>query len=84
MIKLFFSVTLMMVLSSCSQEPEDNTADKWPRQNGVLGQDDSASPSRKIKRDHVLKGYKEKVQRAKDMGEKVKQAAKKQQKRLNG
>ncbi len=78
-------LTLVVVLSSCSQEPEDNPANQWPRQDGILGesQDDAAALKHKPS-NHVLKGYQDNIQRAKDMEKEILKAAERQRKEIDG
>ncbi len=81
--KLLF--ILVVVLSSCSQEPEDNPAQQWPRQDGVLGESKHDTTTVKKKSsNHILKGYQDNIQRAKDMEKEVLKAAERQRKVIDG
>jgi tRNA A-37 threonylcarbamoyl transferase component Bud32 len=82
--KLLILLVIVM-LSSCSQEPEDNSVDQWPRQNGVLGESQQDTTTVKNKSsNHLLKGYQDNIQRAKDMEKEVLKAAQKQRKAIDG
>ncbi len=80
-----FLILVVMVLSSCSQEPEDDNSAQWPRQDGVLGESQKeVTPVRKKSSNHVLKGYQDNIQRAKDMEKEVLKAAERQRKVIDG
>jgi len=80
------ALLLIIGLSSCSQEPEDNPANQWPRQDGVLGEEtqQATKPDKPTSSNHMLKGYQENIQRAKDMEQEVLKAAQRQRKAADG
>ncbi len=76
---------LIIGLSSCSQEPEDNSTDQLPRQDGVLGGgQNEKSVQKKKSPNNALKGYQENIQRAKDMEKEVLKQAERQRKIIDG
>lgn len=63
-------LTLIFTLSACSDAPEQEA--KLPEKTTVKSN----------KQDHLLKGYQDDLQKAKDMGDEVQKAAEKQKKAI--
>ncbi len=77
--KTILLITTVLAVSACSDSSDQADTKKEPMAEPMA---ETKAETKTKNKDHLLKGYQDNLQKAKDMGEEVKKAAEKQKKAI--